>query len=198
MIQHNSNVGSHHELPREIETDRLLLRRWRDSDLAPFAELNADPAVMEFFPSTLSTPESTAQAMRIQHWFEEYGFGLWAVEIRDVAPFAGFIGLGIPRFEAAFTPCVEVGWRLAQQHWGKGYATEGAKAALGYAFRFLDLDEVVSFTAVVNKRSWRVMERIGMARSVDEDFDHPNVPAGHELRRHVLYRIRREDHEQGS
>jgi RimJ/RimL family protein N-acetyltransferase len=183
-------------LPHQIQTERLWLRRWRNSDLVPFAALNADPVVMEFFPSTLSTEESDAQAMRIQQGFDEQGFGLWAVEVRDTGEFAGFIGLGRPRFEAAFTPCVEVGWRLAQQHWRKGYATEGANAALDSAFRYLNLDEVVTLTAIINERSWRVMERIGMTRSSDEDFDHPNVPAGHELSRHVLYRIQRGEHKQ--
>lgn len=197
MIPQNVKNHHHNMLPREIRTERLLLRRWRQSDWVPFAALNADPTVMEYFPSTLSVEQSDALVLRIQQQFAERGFGLWAVEVRDTGVFAGFIGLGVPWFEAAFTPCVEVGWRLAQQHWGKGYATEGARAALEFAFRFLDLDEVVSFTAVVNKRSWRVMERIGMTRSADEDFDHPNVPDGHELQRHVLYRIRREDHEQG-
>jgi len=197
VIRQNMKNHHHNMLPREIETERLLLRRWRESDLVPFAALNADPTVMEYFPSTLSAEQSDALVLRIQQQFAERGFGLWAAEVRDSGAFAGFIGLGTPRFEAAFTPCVEVGWRLAQEFWGRGYATEGARGTLDFAFNHLDLDEVVSFTAVVNQRSWRVMERIGMTRSPDDDFDHPNVPAGHELQRHVLYRIRREDHEQG-
>jgi RimJ/RimL family protein N-acetyltransferase len=173
----------------EICTERLRLRRWRSSDRAPFARLNADAQVMEHFPSTLSSDESDALAARIEAHFDEHGFGLWAVEIPDVAPFAGFIGLSVPRFEAHFTPCVEIGWRLAAEHWGRGYATEGAKAVLTFGFRTLALAEIVSFTVPRNVRSHHVMERIGMVHDPADDFDHPALPEGHPLRRHVLYRI---------
>jgi ribosomal-protein-alanine N-acetyltransferase len=178
-------------LPREIRTDRLLLRRWTDADGEPFAAMNADPRVMEHFPALLSREESDAVAARIEAHFERHGFGLWAVEIVGVAPFAGFIGLSIPRFEAHFTPCVEVGWRLAAEHWGRGYATEGARAALAFGFDSLLLDEVVSFTALGNLPSRRVMEKSGMTHDTGGDFDHPSLPPGHKLSRHALYRIAR-------
>jgi RimJ/RimL family protein N-acetyltransferase len=174
-----------------IRSERLHLRRWRESDLAPFAALNADPAVMEFFPEPLTRAASDALAARLQEHFERHGFGLWAVEIPGVTSFAGFIGLSIPAFEARFTPCVEIGWRLAREHWGKGHAIEGARAALAYGFDRLDLCEIVSFTVPANGRSRAVMERLGMTHDPREDFDHPGLPVGHPLRRHVLYRIRR-------
>jgi RimJ/RimL family protein N-acetyltransferase len=177
--------------PPEFRTPRLLLRRWRPEDLEPFAALNADPQVMEHFPAPYTPEESQRMAARIEQHFQERGFGLWAVEIVGVAPFAGFIGLTVPRVETHFTPCVEIGWRLPAEHWGRGIATEGAKAALTFAFEELDLGEIVSYTAVENVRSQRVMQKIGMIRDVTGDFDHPLVPEGHRLRRHVLYRCHR-------
>jgi RimJ/RimL family protein N-acetyltransferase len=173
----------------EIRTERLILRCWRPEDRAPFAALNADPAVMEHFPSTLSRAESDALAARIESHFARHGFGLWAVEIPGVAPFAGFIGLSVPAFETHFTPCVEVGWRLAREHWGKGYATEGAAATLRFGFERLGLNQIVSFTVPANIPSHRVMARIGMHHSPADEFDHPRLPPGHPQRRHVLYRI---------
>lgn len=178
-------------LPTTIESERLWLRRWRESDRDAFAAMNADPVVMECFPKTLSVDESHALVERIARHFDEHGFGLWAVEVKDVEPFIGFIGLARPRFEAHFTPCVEIGWRLAASHWGRGYATEGALAALAFGFRHLQLDEIVSLTAVQNQRSRRVMERIGMTHTPADDFDHPSLPQGHPLSRHMLYRIAR-------
>lgn len=175
-------------LPAELRTARLLLRRWLPSDREPFAALNADPRVMERFPALLSPEESDALSARIEAHFEQHGFGLWAVEIVGVAPFAGFIGLSTPRFEADFTPCVEIGWRLAAEHWGQGYATEGARAALRFGNEAAGLAEIVSFTATENVRSQRVMQRIGMRRDPTGDFDHPLLPPDHRLCRHVLYR----------
>ena len=169
-------------------TPRLVLRAWRDDDLAPFAALNADPAVMRHLPAPLGRAESDALAARIRAGIAERGFGLWAVEVPGVAAFAGFVGLSVPRFEAAFTPCVEVGWRLARAHWGRGYATEAAAAALDLAFGPLGLGEVVSFTAPANRASRAVMARLGMRRDPADDFEHPMLPAGHPLRPHVLYR----------
>src|SRR5438445_7705517 len=163
-------------LPHELHTDRLRLRRWRPADGAPFAALNADPRVMEHFPATLSREESDARAARIEAHFEQHGFGLWAVEIPNVTRFAGFIGLSVPRFEARFTPCVEIGWRLAAEHWGRGYATEGAHAALAFGFDTLGLDEIVSFTTAGNLPSRRVMKRLGMRHDPADDFDHPALP----------------------
>jgi len=177
--------------PAELRTERLHLRRWRDADLAPFAALNADAEVMAHFPAPLSTVDSDALAGRIRSALAERGYGPWAVEIPGVTAFAGFIGLASPAYDTPFTPCVEVGWRLARAYWGRGYATEGARAALAFAFDQLGLDEVVSFTVPGNLPSRRVMEKLGMTRRPDEDFDHPRVPDGHPLKRHVLYRLRR-------
>jgi|SRR5579864_3062776 len=171
-----------------LHTPRLHLRLWRDEDLPAFAALNADVRVMEFFPKPLERAESDALAARIRDKLASRGFGLWAVEVPEVADFIGFVGLSVPHFEAHFTPCVEIGWRLAYEHWGRGYATEAARAALEFGFKSLALDEIVSFTTPVNRRSWGVMERIGMTRSPADDFDHPSLPEGHPLRRHVLYR----------
>lgn len=172
-----------------IRTDRLLLRRFRASDLAAFAQLNADARVTEFLAGALSRDESDALVDRIEAHFDEHGFGLFALEITGVAPFAGFVGLSVPRFEAAFTPCVEIGWRLAAEHWGSGYASEAARAVLAHGFDVVGLDEIVSFTVPANTRSRRVMEKLGMSRQAADDFDHPALPEGHPLRRHVLYRM---------
>jgi RimJ/RimL family protein N-acetyltransferase len=177
------------EFSQELRTDRLLLRRWRAADRAPFAAINADPRVMEFFPSTYTREESDAAVTRIETHFAEHGFGLWAVEIPGITSFAGLVGLTIPRIETHFTPCVEIGWRLAAEHWGRGYATEGARAALRFGFDELELSEIVSYTSVENLRSRRVMEKIGMTHCPDDDFDHPMVPQGHPFRRHGLYRM---------
>lgn len=177
--------------PPVMTTPRLVLRPWRDDDLAPFAALNADPRVMEFLPKPLDRAESDARAGRIRNDFDRQGFGLWAVEVPGSAPFIGFVGLAIPTFEAPFTPSTEIGWRLASEHWGHGYATEAAREVLRFAFETLVLPEVVSFTVPANKRSWRVMERLGMTRAAGEDFDHPRLAEGDPLRRHVLYRLSR-------
>jgi RimJ/RimL family protein N-acetyltransferase len=151
--------------------------------------MNADPRVMEFFPKLLDRAESDALAARIRDAFARRGFGLWAVEVPGVADFIGFVGLTVPHFEAHFTPCVEIGWRLARDHWGHGYASEAARAALDFGFWHLGLHEIVSFTTEANQRSRAVMERIGMIRSPADDFDYPALPEGHPLRRHVLYRV---------
>jgi RimJ/RimL family protein N-acetyltransferase len=172
----------------ELRTERLCLRPWRSEDRIPFAKLNRDPRVVEYLPGPLSREESDALADRIEAHFERHGFGLWAVEIPGIAGFAGFIGFSVPRFEAHFTPCVEIAWRLDADHWYRGYATEGAKRALNFGFESLGLDEIVSFTVPQNVRSRRVMEKVGMTHSAEDDFDHPILPEGHPLRRHVLYR----------
>jgi|KBSMisStaDraftv2_1062788.scaffolds.fasta_scaffold56091_2 RimJ/RimL family protein N-acetyltransferase len=173
----------------EILTERLRLRPWVATDREPFAALNADALVMEHFLATLSRDESDALADRIQATFQKRGFGFWAVEVPSVVSFAGFIGLSVPSFETHFTPCVEIGWRLAREYWDQGFATEGAAAALRYAFGTLQLTEVVAFTATGNARSRRVMEKLGMRYDPAGDFDHPLIPRGHRLSRHVLYRI---------
>ncbi len=174
-----------------IRTDRLRLRRWRAEDRAPFAALNADPRVTAHLPGPLTREESDRLADRIEEHFDEHGFGLFALEIEKVAEFAGFVGLSIPRFESHFTPCVEIGWRLASKYWNSGYASEAARAVSVYGFDEIGLDEIVSFTVSDNAASRRVMEKIGMRRRPEDDFDHPALPEGHPLRRHVLYRLRR-------
>jgi RimJ/RimL family protein N-acetyltransferase len=173
----------------ERRTPRLVLRRWLAADRGPFAAMNADPRVMEHFVAPLSRDESDALVTRIESQFAARGFGLWAIEIPGVAPFAGFAGLSVPDFTAHFTPCVEIGWRLSPEHWGRGFATEAARAVLAFGFETLALDEIVSFTTAGNLPSRRVMEKIGMVRNPADDFDHPALPEGHRLRPHVLYRM---------
>ena len=174
----------------ELRTGRLLLRQWAQSDLEPFAALNGDPEVMRHFPDLLGAAESDALARNISEMIELHGWGLWAVEVLDGPRFIGFVGLNEPRFDAHFTPAVEVGWRLGRQHWGYGYATEAAQAAVEFGFETLGLDEIVAMVAPANERSRRVAERLGMTRDPADDFDHPRVPEG-PLRRHVLYRLAR-------
>jgi RimJ/RimL family protein N-acetyltransferase len=176
-----------------IETKRLILREWKDSDFEPFAALNADPEVMEFFPKTMTHDETAAMIQRTKARYAEDGFCLWATEEKETADFIGFIGLARPNFEAKFTPCVEIGWRLARRFWGKGYAPEGALAVLQDGFENHGLDEIVSFTAEINLKSIRVMEKISMWRDQENDFMHPNVADGHRLKPHVLYRMTRKD-----
>jgi RimJ/RimL family protein N-acetyltransferase len=168
---------------------RLCLRQWRDEDREAFAAMNSDARVMEFIRSRLSRTESDAMVDGIQKHFSEHGFGLWALEVPGVARFIGFAGLAVPRLRAHFTPCVEVGWRLAFEHWGHGYATEAARLALGYGFGTVALPEIVSYTSATNHRSRAVMERLGMRRDPADDFDYPTLPEGHPLRPHVLYRL---------
>ena len=175
----------------ELATARLLLRRWRETDRADFARLNADPDVMRHFPAPLEPRESDALLRRIAADLDERGWGLWALEERAGGALLGFTGLSPVPFKAPFTPAVEIGWRLVRSHWGQGLATEAARAALAFAFGELALEEVVAFSAVGNQRSRAVMRRLGMAHDPDSDFEHPALPAGHPLRRHVLYRIRR-------
>jgi RimJ/RimL family protein N-acetyltransferase len=177
----------------QIQTPRLILRLWRDSDYEPFAAMNADPRVREHFPNVLSRAESDASAERIRAHFEKHGFGLWAVEVRDGADFIGFTGLAHPSFAAPSGSTVEIGWRLAFEHWGRGYATEAAKHALAAGFEQLGLPEIVAFATVGNVRSRRVMEKIGLTHNSADDFDHPLLPPEHRVARHVLYRLRRAD-----
>lgn len=172
-----------------LETGRLILRNWLKEDFAPFAAMNADPQVMEFFPACLSRTESDSLARRISARLQERGWGLYAVESKATGDFLGFTGLSVPGFAAPFTPCVEIGWRLARAAWGQGLATEAAQAVAHFAFSGLALPELVSFTSVGNFRSRRVMEKLGMTHAPEDDFDHPGIPEGHPLRRHVLYRL---------
>jgi len=170
-----------------LATPRLRLRPWRESDFEPFAAMNADPHVMEYFPAPLTREQSDATARRIMDSIKARGWGNWAVEVVGGEPFIGFTGLSVPSFGAHFTPAIEVGWRLSRDAWGKGYATEAARAALAFGFDELGLAEIVSFTARSNLRSAAVMRRLGMRP--DGEFDHPKIEAASPLRRHVLYRI---------
>jgi RimJ/RimL family protein N-acetyltransferase len=172
-----------------LRTARLILRAFTDDDLDDFAAMNADPRVAEFLPKTLTRDESAEGLARIRARTAEDGFGLMAVDVPGVARCIGWTGLTRVRFIAPFTPAVEVGWRLAFAHWGHGYATEAACASLAFGFGELGLEEIVSFTVPANVRSWRVMEKIGMRRDPDGDFDHPSLSEGNPLRRHVLYRV---------
>jgi len=176
---------------RQLRTERLVLRDWRDSDLAPFAALNADPDVMQHFRGTLTRAESDAFAARIRANLHQDGWGLWAVEVIGGEPFIGFVGLARQTFEAHFTPAVEVGWRLAKAAWGRGYAPEAARAVIEFGFAELGLTEIVSITTAGNAKSRRVMEKIGMTYEPADDFEYPLLEEGHPLRPSVLYRLRR-------
>ncbi|MGB5595396.1 MAG: GNAT family N-acetyltransferase [Crocosphaera sp.] len=171
----------------EILTPRLKLREWKEEDKEFFFHINSDPKVMEFMPKLLSKEESDDFVERIKTKFKEDGYSFFAVELISDQTFIGLIGLSIPKFQSFFTPCVEIGWRLAYNYWGKGYATEGAKECINYGFKDLKLSEIVSFTVPKNVRSRKVMEGIGM-KFIDE-FDHPLLPEGHPLKKHVLYKI---------
>jgi RimJ/RimL family protein N-acetyltransferase len=176
-------------------TERLILRHWQHSDRKPFSRMNTDPRVMEFMPSLLSCEESDAMIDHIESHFRELGFGLCAAELRQEHSFVGYVGLAVPRFQAIFTPCVEIGWRLSAEYWGQGLATEGAREIARHAFGILGLKDLVSFTVPGNWRSRRVMEKLGMTHDPADDFDHPNWPQEHPLSRHVLYRLRHTEFE---
>ncbi len=175
----------------EFETERLRLRQWIESDREPFARLNADPKVMECFPNLLDRAASDAMVDRLQALINDRGWGMWAVELKVDSQFIGFVGLHVPKADLPCSPCVEIGWRLALPYWGKGYATEAAREVLKVGFERLNLPEIVSFTATINRRSYTLMERLGMSRET-ETFEHPSVPVGHPLREHYLYRLSRE------
>ncbi len=177
----------------ELHSARLQLRTWRAADLEPFAALCADPQVMRYFPAPYSREDVAAMIRRFRGHFAEHGFGVWALQRKDNGAFIGFTGIGHVGFEAPFGPAVEIAWRLARAHWGQGFASEAARAALGCAFERLGLEQVVAFTAVDNLPSQRVMQAIGMQHAPAEDFDHPRLAPGHALRRHVLYRLRNSD-----
>jgi RimJ/RimL family protein N-acetyltransferase len=183
-------MGGSGNLP-DMHTARLVLRDWTEEDLEPFARLNADPAVMEHFPSTLTRAQSDDLVRRIRERRELDGLCFWAVEVPDVARFIGMVGLAVVHFDAPFAPAVEIGWRIDRRHWGSGYATEGAVASLRFAFDELGLDRVVSFTVPANTASLRVMEKIGMRPVPGGEFEHPALEPGHRLRHHVLHAAER-------
>lgn len=188
------NDGEYFMIP-VLETKRLYLRQWQASDFATFAEMNADPEVMRYFPKLLTPKVSDIIASKCQQLIADQGWGFWAVSVKDGAKksgtFIGFVGLNDTHADMSFAPAVEIAWRLHKDYWGHGYATEAARAALNFAFDELALDEIVSFTAVINKRSQLIMKRIGMT-DTKEDFDHPMLDAEHPLAKHVLYTITRQ------
>lgn len=178
-----------------LTTDRLILRTWIPEDVACMAAINADPIVMEYFPSTQNLNATNKLIQHINEQYERYGYTLYAVETKDTGEFIGFVGLNhpnfkIPNFIGKNNPVIEIGWRLSAQHWNRGYASEAAKAVVEYAFSVLNLKELISFTAVTNTRSRRVMEKLGMQHDTSDDFDHPRVAPTHPLCRHVLYRLK--------
>ena len=172
-----------------IHTPRLILRQWHDTDLEPYVAMNMDPEVMRYFPALQSQKDSIAQVARFQTFIEENGFGFFAVERRDTGAFIGFTGLSRPRFESFFTPCIEIGWRLARAHWGQGFAQEAARACLDMGFDKLNFNEIYSFTSQLNLPSLNVMKKIGM-KEVGQ-FEHPLLPEGHPIKTHRLYKIER-------
>ncbi|MCF6474645.1 GNAT family N-acetyltransferase [Nonomuraea sp. MG754425] len=174
-----------------METERLIMRRWREADREPFAAMNADPEVMEHFPAPLTREESDALVVRIEDQFDRRGYSLWALEVRESGEFIGFTGLVLQTFDAPFLPAVEIGWRLARSAWGHGYAIEAARRAAQYAFEEAGLGDIISMTAESNLRSQSVMRRLGMTRDPAEDFAHPRLAADNPLSRHVLYRLKR-------
>lgn len=175
--------------PAILRTERLILRQWKESDVLPYATLNADQRVMEFMLGTMTEAETRQSIENIKKHFDTHGFGRWAVEIADAEKFIGFVGINIPTYTLPFSPCVEVAWRICADEWGKGYAPEAANEAMRDGFERVGLQEIVSFTTLTNLKSRRVMEKLGMQYCPAEDFDHPMVPEGHRLRRHVLYRM---------
>lgn len=175
-----------------METKRLILREWQERDRSEFSRMNANPEVMEFFPALWTVEESNAAFERLRKLSLERGWGLWVLEEKSSGKFVGFTGLNVPAFEAPFMPAVEIGWRLLPEFWNQGYATEAALKALWFGFNILKLEEIVSFTAVGNVKSQRIMEKIGMKRCMEKDFLHPKVPDGHVLKPHVMYVISRD------
>jgi len=183
---------------QSIETQRLILREWKPEDLVPFAAINQDPKVMEYFFKPLTEIETAAMIEKIKKHFTKHGFGLFACILKNTSTCIGFVGLSIPEFDAHFMPSVEIGWRLSSNVWNKGYATEAALAVLKAGFEQYGLQEIVSFTVPANHRSIRVMEKIGLKRDLEGNFNHPRVPVGNPLRNHVLYRMTKEQYEAAS
>ncbi len=176
-----------------LDTERLRLRRWNAHDRAPFASINADPRVMEHFPSLLEADASDQMIDRIERHFDDHGFGLWAVVTKADSRFIGFCGLAVPTFVTSFTPTVEIGWRLAHEQWGRGYATEAARAVLAFGFDTAGLERILSWAVPANQRSIQVMLRIGLGPAPELDFDHPGLMEDDRLRRHVVYWVTREE-----
>jgi RimJ/RimL family protein N-acetyltransferase len=178
--------------PMELHTRRCVLRQWKDTDVAPWCAMNADADVRRWFTSIASEEQARLEAGRCRDAIAQRGWGMWALEVPGAFPFAGFVGLNVPHYDAPWVPAVEIGWRLARAAWGQGLATEAAQAALGFGFTDLALREIVAITVPGNAPSQRVMARLGMAHDESGDFDHPKIDAQHPLRRHVLYRLDRD------
>lgn len=181
-------------MPIIIETERLILRTWQESDMQMFYEMNQDPRVIKFLRGPLTMHEAQTFYERMVYQYKERDYTLYAVEVKSGPKFIGFVGLNYTDFPGHFTPAVEIGWRLASGHWGKGYATEAARAVLKHGFETCKLSEIVSFTTPLNKGSVRVMQKIGLAHNAEDDFMHPKLATDHPLAQHVLYRLRREDY----
>ena len=177
-----------------LETERLVLRTFQEDDADTMISINQDKKVMQFFPSAPDEEETIAFIDKVIVHQEQYGFSLYAVEIKKTGEMIGFVGLFTATFKAHFTPATEIGWRLSSKYWNQGYATEAAKAVLDYAFNERKLDEVVSFTSMLNKPSIRIMQKIGLHTSSEDDFDNPNVPADSPLVKHVLYKLKRSEY----
>lgn len=176
-----------------LKTDRLIIRQWQESDITSLSKLNADKEALKYFPRTYTKQETIEFIEKMSDKISKQSYGFFALELRETKEFIGFTGLSNPSYKTPFTPCTEIGWRIHKQFWGKGYAPEAAKACLDYAFNELYLDEIVSFTASLNKPSMRVMEKIGMTRSIHEDFYHPLINKTDPLALHVLYRLKKEN-----
>ena len=175
----------------ELETERLILRRWKEADIEPFFKITSDPEVRRYYPNVLTINETKSLVTRIESHFVKESFGLWALELKSTGEFIGYTGLSKPTFEAHFMPCVEIGWQIARRYWGQGYAPEAANKALEDGFVRIGLDEIVSFTTVSNDKSIRVMEKLGMHRNPKDDYLHPFLPEGHPLKPHVLFRLKK-------
>lgn len=173
-----------------IETERLILRTWEEDDMNAYYSLNQDPKVVEFLFKMTSINQARAFIETMNRQFNAHGYTIFALEEKQTGKWIGFTGLNAPVWSERFTPCVEIGWRIRSDCWGHGYATEAAKAILDYGFKMCALDEILAWTVPANIRSIRVMEKIGMMRDFNGDFYHPEIPSGHPLSKHILYRIK--------
>lgn len=179
----------------QLLTSRLKMRKWRQEDILPFSKMNSDSQVMEFFPKVLTEKETHDLVQKFEERFSQQGFGFWALELIENGQFIGFTGLNVPAFQTHFTPCVEIGWRIAHEYWGKGLAVEAAQKTIEYGFEVCSLKEIVAFTTLLNMKSRRVMEKLGMTYSPKDDFEHPLLEVEHPLRKHVLYRLKKESYQ---
>lgn len=180
-------------MTKTLETERLILREWRPEDREAFARMNADPMVMEFLPRIMDKDSSDKLMGRFTEHFKKYGYGPYAIELKETGEFVGFVGLRNVEFKSAFTPAVEIAWRLDYEYWGKGYATEAGRRVIEHAFKELKLPEIVAFTVYDNSRTMHIMEKLGMKRDEKGDFDYPTLPKGHPFGKFALYRLKAGD-----